>query len=217
MTKSISSSKKIFVDKNKRRKSLIQKTKIDENEHASTSYHIVNIYQLRHWVETNLNVVEFMLWNFRKKISNSMTSITNCLKRKQDWKLNIKEWKSKSKSSKSKKNQKNMNNLSRVKCLLIQYEIRQSRSMFSWRQSSWRQKSYSTHQFSSMKRTRILKIDCRRWEISWRKISFNIWLRHRKNCMYVLESMKMRWSICLFVSRRTRSSHFWLRKKFSMI
>jgi predicted nuclease with TOPRIM domain len=27
----------------------------------------VNIKQLKHWVETNLNVVEFMLWNFRKK------------------------------------------------------------------------------------------------------------------------------------------------------
>jgi hypothetical protein len=48
MTRSISSSKKIFVDKNKRRESLVQKTKIDENENTSILYHIVNMKQLKH-------------------------------------------------------------------------------------------------------------------------------------------------------------------------
>jgi hypothetical protein len=48
MTRSVSSSKKISVDKNKKRELLIQKTKIDENENASISYHIVNIKQLKH-------------------------------------------------------------------------------------------------------------------------------------------------------------------------
>ncbi len=38
---------KISVDKNKRRESLIQETKIDENETASTFYHIVNMNQLK--------------------------------------------------------------------------------------------------------------------------------------------------------------------------
>jgi hypothetical protein len=46
MTKSISSSKKISVDKSKRRESLVQKTEIDENENASIFYHIVNMKQL---------------------------------------------------------------------------------------------------------------------------------------------------------------------------
>ncbi len=67
MTRSVSTSKKTFVDKCKRRKSLIQEAKIDENKNASTSYHIMNMKQIKHWIETNLNVVEFMLWNFRKK------------------------------------------------------------------------------------------------------------------------------------------------------
>ncbi len=48
MIKSVSSLKKISVDKNKRRESLIQKAEIDENENASISYHIVNMKQLKH-------------------------------------------------------------------------------------------------------------------------------------------------------------------------
>jgi hypothetical protein len=47
MTKELSSSKKISVDKNKRRESLIQEKEIDENENAFTSYHIVNMNQLK--------------------------------------------------------------------------------------------------------------------------------------------------------------------------
>ncbi len=43
MIKSISFTKKISVDKNKRRKSLVQKAKTDENENASILYHIVNM------------------------------------------------------------------------------------------------------------------------------------------------------------------------------
>ncbi len=48
MIKSISSSKKTSVDKNKRRESLIQESETDENENASISYHIVNMKQLKH-------------------------------------------------------------------------------------------------------------------------------------------------------------------------
>jgi hypothetical protein len=43
MTKSVSSSKKISVDKSKRRKSLIQSEEIDEKKHAVFSYHINNM------------------------------------------------------------------------------------------------------------------------------------------------------------------------------
>ncbi len=43
MTKSISFMKKISVDKNKRRESLIQSKKIDEEKHAVFSYHIDNM------------------------------------------------------------------------------------------------------------------------------------------------------------------------------
>jgi hypothetical protein len=48
MTKSVSSSKKIFVDKSKRRKSLIQSEEIDEEEHAVFSYHINNMKEVVH-------------------------------------------------------------------------------------------------------------------------------------------------------------------------
>jgi hypothetical protein len=48
MTRSISSSKKISVDKSKRRESLVQKAETDENENASILYHIVNMKQLKH-------------------------------------------------------------------------------------------------------------------------------------------------------------------------
>ncbi len=41
-------SSRVSVDKDKRRKSLIQETKIDENENALTFYHIVNMNQLKH-------------------------------------------------------------------------------------------------------------------------------------------------------------------------
>ncbi len=48
MTKSILSSKNSSVDKSKRKESLVQEAEIDENENASTSYHIVNMKQLKH-------------------------------------------------------------------------------------------------------------------------------------------------------------------------
>jgi hypothetical protein len=48
MTKSISSSKKISVDKNKRTESLIQSEEIDEKEHAVFSYHINSMKEFIH-------------------------------------------------------------------------------------------------------------------------------------------------------------------------
>jgi hypothetical protein len=48
MTRSISSSKKIFVDKNKRRESLIQSEEIDEEKHAVSSYHIDSMKEFVH-------------------------------------------------------------------------------------------------------------------------------------------------------------------------
>ncbi len=48
MTRSVSSSKKTSVDKNKRRESLIQSEKIDEEEHAVSSYHINNMKEFVH-------------------------------------------------------------------------------------------------------------------------------------------------------------------------
>ncbi len=48
MTKSVSSMKKIFVDKNKKRESLIQSEEIDEKEHAVSSYHIDSMTKFVH-------------------------------------------------------------------------------------------------------------------------------------------------------------------------
>ncbi len=48
MTRSISSTKKISVDKSKRRKSLIQSKEIDEEEHAVFSYHINSMKKFVH-------------------------------------------------------------------------------------------------------------------------------------------------------------------------
>ncbi len=67
MTKSISSSKKIFVDKNKRRESLIQSEKIDEKKHAVSSYYIDNMKEFVHWLNKNAEVVRFMLFQLRKE------------------------------------------------------------------------------------------------------------------------------------------------------
>ncbi len=67
MTRSISSSKKILVDKNKRRESLIQSEEIDEKEHAVFSYHIDSMKKFVHWLNKNANVVKFMLFQLRKE------------------------------------------------------------------------------------------------------------------------------------------------------
>ncbi len=67
MTKSISSTKKISVDKSKRRELLIQSKKIDEEEHAVFSYHINNMKKFVHWLNKNVKVVESMLFQLRKK------------------------------------------------------------------------------------------------------------------------------------------------------
>jgi hypothetical protein len=48
MIRSISSSKKISVHKNKRRESLIQSEEIDEEEHAVSSYHINSMKEFVH-------------------------------------------------------------------------------------------------------------------------------------------------------------------------
>ncbi len=50
MTRSVSSSKKISVDKNKRRESLIQSEEIDEKEHAVFLYHIDSMKEFVHWL-----------------------------------------------------------------------------------------------------------------------------------------------------------------------
>ncbi len=48
MTKSIFFTKKIFVDKNKRRKLLIRSKKIDEEKHVVFSYYINNMKKFVH-------------------------------------------------------------------------------------------------------------------------------------------------------------------------
>ncbi len=48
MTKSISSTKKIFVDKNKRKESLIQLKEINEEKHVVFLYHINNMKEFIH-------------------------------------------------------------------------------------------------------------------------------------------------------------------------
>ncbi len=67
MTKSISLMKIIFVDKSKRRKSLIQWKEIDEKKHAVFSYHINNMKKFVHWFNKNVEIVEFMLFQLRKE------------------------------------------------------------------------------------------------------------------------------------------------------
>ncbi len=67
MTRSVSSSKKISVDKNKRRESLIQPKEIDEKEHAVFSFHINNMKKFVHWLNKNVDIVKFMLFQLRKK------------------------------------------------------------------------------------------------------------------------------------------------------
>jgi hypothetical protein len=48
MIRSVSSSKKVSVDKSKRRESLIQSEEIDEEEHAVFSYHIDSMKKFVH-------------------------------------------------------------------------------------------------------------------------------------------------------------------------
>ncbi len=72
MTKSISFTKKICVDKNKRGESLIQSKEINEEEHVVFSYHINDMKKFVHWLNKNVNVVEFMLFQLRKEMLISL-------------------------------------------------------------------------------------------------------------------------------------------------
>ncbi len=67
MTKSISFTKNISINKNKRRKSLIQSEKIDEEKHVVFSYHINNMKEFVHWLNENVEVVKSMLFQLRKE------------------------------------------------------------------------------------------------------------------------------------------------------
>ncbi len=67
MTRSVSLTKKTSVDKNKRRESLIQSEEIDEEEHVVFSYHIDSMKKFVHWLNKDVEVVEFMLFQLRKE------------------------------------------------------------------------------------------------------------------------------------------------------
>ncbi len=67
MTRSVSSTKKISVDKNKRRESLIPSKESDEKEHVVFSYHIKSMKKFVHWLNKNANVMRFMLFQLRKE------------------------------------------------------------------------------------------------------------------------------------------------------
>ncbi len=93
MTKSISFTKKILVDKNKRRKSLIQSEEIDEEKHAVFSYHINNMKKFVHWLNKNVEVVEFMLFQLRKKNIELNNEYNKLIKKKARFEIEYQEWK----------------------------------------------------------------------------------------------------------------------------
>ncbi len=77
MTRSVSSSKKISVDKNKRRESLIQPKEIDEKEHAVFSFHINNMKNLYIDLIKMSKSWDSCYFNYEKRISSWTTSTTD--------------------------------------------------------------------------------------------------------------------------------------------
>ncbi len=72
--------KEDFVDKNNRRKSLIQSKEIDEEEHVVFFYHIETLNDLMYWVNKNVIAVKSMLIEIRKenvKLNNLYNVIIN--------------------------------------------------------------------------------------------------------------------------------------------
>ncbi len=69
-----------FVDKNNKRKSLIQSKKIDEEEHVVFFYHIETLNDLMYWINKNVIAVKSMLIEIRKenvKLNNFYNVIIN--------------------------------------------------------------------------------------------------------------------------------------------
>ncbi len=56
-----------FVDKNNKRKSLIQSKEIDEEEHVVFFYHIETLNDLMYWINNNVIAVKSMLIEIKKK------------------------------------------------------------------------------------------------------------------------------------------------------
>ncbi len=72
--------KEDFVDKNNKRKSLIQSKEIDEKKHVVFSYHIKTLNDLMYWVNKNVIAVKSMLIEIRKenvKLNNFYNVIIN--------------------------------------------------------------------------------------------------------------------------------------------
>ncbi len=72
--------KEDFVDKNNKRKSLIQSKKIDEKEHVVFFYHIKTLNDLMYWVNKNVIAVNSMLIKIKKenvKLNNFYNVIVN--------------------------------------------------------------------------------------------------------------------------------------------